>query len=299
MKASYSVTVLIVITVLASGCTNQSIDETDSKLNFEKNYKYTYLIEENYSVEESRKIANTLETRLSTIDLSTPVEVKINENNSEDLIIYTNGSEQPDRMRELIEPSGDFSASLQLERSDDEKLMLRQDYKINLELDQISIKNKNVEEGESRTIDGVNIELKGISGGEALLELNAFSKGDIQEVGRPERQTGSAVDKAQYNIDILLSKQAAERVKLISQNYEARNGTLYREGKPAKLHLYVDGENFRSLELPSVFKRRLIRNPSISGGEELISVLRSGKLPSPPLQFKSSGYTSDNNQSIS
>lgn len=298
--------ILISLTVMVSGCTSQTTDVVPSTSSLDKDYKYTYSIEEDVSVEESREIAQILEKRLSIISLKTPVKVEINETNTEEIIIYTNGSEESERLRELLEPSETFLAFFKLNISDHEKLKLKGNHTVNVESNRISLDDKEIEEGDSTSIDGTEIRLRSIKDGEASLDLIAYSQDDLEGVHQSRSGvTSYGQGGYSYNIQLIVSKEASERVRDISQNYEAKKGRLYRGEKQANLHVYVDNEKLTSLRASSSFQTQLIRQPQISvsaesreevkrKGERIISILSSGNLPT-PLEYKSSGYIEDIN----
>jgi hypothetical protein len=304
----FHIFILVSLVILTSGCTSQSLEQVASSSDFEKNYRYTFLIEEDLSLTESKETAQILESRLSNVDLKSGVEVTINESNPEELYIYTNGNEDQERLRLLVAPSGSFSAFLKLKVSDGEKISIGKNYTVKVEADKVTINGKDILEGESKEIGGTEIEVEAIDGEEASLKLIGYSNEDVE--GIHSERSGLGYDGDRYRITLIVSVEAAERLKDIAQNYREKDGRLYREETPAKIHFYLDNEEISSPSISEGFQKQTIRYPTMSftgesteelrqRGEQIISALRSGNLDTPIEELKSSGYINNaSNSSI-
>lgn len=142
------------------------------------------------------------------------------------------------------------------------------------------------------TSGGYEIPLKliNVSDSTYRLKAQAFTGQDI--TGVDVNPTRSGVNcrggSCQFQFQVSLERQAAERFQAIAQNFEGggQGGNLVG----TNLILSLDNKQVSSLGVGSVFKNRVINTPSITGGgqdretaveemNQLKSVLQSGALP--------------------
>lgn len=201
-----------------------------------------------------------------------------------------------ERLRELVTRQGQFFASLSLRTTDGDTITFEDtSWTVSSSNGTITIGDSTASIGETLTLETENFEIPvkyvNETAGQHYLLARAITGQDITGVNINPTQAGvSGTPRSgyQFQFQISVTQQAAERERAIAQNFP--KGAQYLQG--TQLVLSLDDQVMSSLNVANVFKDQTVTAPSISGGanssdaaeremNEMMSYLRSGALPVP------------------
>lgn len=245
----------------------------------------------------TNQVKNVLQTRVSAFGL-TQTDIRTVRLGDDYRIQVEVADTNRTRLQQLISREGSFEARMPLPVKDERYFNLSQPHRFVKQDSTVTVDGTAYQPGDSFTLEGTRFYYINSSDTVSNLEVVAYDGEDIVQVNTGSRNAGVSGGPRgyQFQFTVTITKEAARNVLEVSRNYEpgiGRNTYLRLDsGEYAMLDLYVDEERASSLRMSSVFARKTVTTPSISGGaetasqarsemKELQAILRSGQLPAP------------------
>lgn len=252
--------------------------------------------DENGTQETAEQIADILERRISAFGL-TQTSVRTVRLGEEHMIQIEVATTNQTQIRELVSQEGQFEARMPIHVTDETEFTVQNTYSFERDNGQVTVDGQSYSPGDDFELDGTRFYYVNDTGSRANLEVVAYSGDDVQQVLTSEARVTPQGETHQFQFPVVISREAAENVRNVAQNYEVRgvgdNAYLTMpDGDYAELSLYVDGDMQSSLRMAAVFRRDVVQQPWITGGaetggearsnmKELQAILQSGRLPAP------------------
>ena len=249
----------------------------------------------------ANEIAGILEQRVSAFGL-TQTSVRTVRLGGEHMIQMEIASTNQSQLRDLVSQEGKFESRLPIPVSDTQEFSLGENtYNFQYENGQVTVAGETHDPGDQFKLDGTTFYYVNNTDSGANLHVVAYSGQDVEDVLTSDSRVTGGQGGYSFRFPVIITREAAQNVQEVSSNYPTITlqgqrdpylGELDNSGQPAKLMLYVDGQQQSSLNVGAVFKNQVITQPSINGGgetaaearedmKELQAVLQSGSLPSP------------------
>ncbi|MFQ3274965.1 MAG: preprotein translocase subunit SecD [Candidatus Nanohaloarchaea archaeon] len=251
----------------------------------------------NTSEAQANQIGTILEQRISAFGL-TQTSVRTVRLGDEYRIQVEVASTNQTELRELISQEGNFQARMPLTVADEQQFSIENTYNFQYENSVINVNNNTYQPGDEFRLDNADFIYVNNTEDAANIQVVAYDGEDVQQVLTSQSRVSQSQGGYSFNFPVVLSSEAAERVRNIAENYPTTTvggqpylGKISGTGA-AQLMLFVDGQQQSALNMASVFKTQVVTQPSINGGgetaaqaradmEELQAILQSGKLPAP------------------
>lgn len=239
---------------------------------------------------EVEQIISTLQTRINVYGLREAVFRPVyHENKAFIEVSIASGNE--DELRSLLESQGKFEAKIPLIlriRGNESSIKLKGDHKISVGNATVSIEGKEYFTGDVLVLDGIPLEVGGITKDYVNLTSTVFTGSDIKIVFfDPQRsRIENAGDFYRWSFAVQLSKEGAEKFAMITGNLGIVPGGYL----DSPIVLYLDGNFIDALSISSDLRGKVVTEVSISGAApdvqqaavsraRIQSILRSGALP--------------------
>lgn len=234
--------------------------------------------------ETAKQVKDTLQRRIGFFGLREAVFRTITAGNTT-LIEISMAGGSPQELEDLLETQGTFEAKINFLTRE---LNLKTEHGIIISNNTFLVDGKNVNVGESFTLDGITFRLNEISLNRINITADVFTGDDIKTVFfDPQRSRIDNVGSGyQWSFAVQISADGAERFAQVTKNMQLGSaGSL-----AGSIELYLDGDLLDTLSISSNLRGQAATEVSISGGadtmEEAIAersrlqaILRSGALP--------------------
>lgn len=265
-------------------------------LDLEGGVRVLLSIEDEEADEElAENIRNILETRVNAFGL-TQADVRTVRLADEFLIQVQVADTNETQLRNLLEREGSFQSRMPLpvHEGEERQFELHETYTFEKVEGGVRVDGETYSEGDIWELDGTEFNFRNDTEDTAHIEVVAYTGQDVQSVLESDSLVRQQGDGYTFRFPVVISREAAENVQRVSQNYEvipsAQGSHLGIDGDYAMLALYVDGQQMSELRVAGSFRRDIITQPSITGSgataeearanmNELISILQSGQLP--------------------
>jgi preprotein translocase subunit SecD len=248
-----------------------------------------------------QSLKTTLENRMSQVNADTTTSLYSNKITGEQYVQVEMPGANQTQLTRLLTRQGKFEASFSARVNPGDTIQIGDEtFPVGGTDDEITIDGKTLTKNRSTTLfaDKHEVPVKLVNRTETahLIYMQAFTGEDVKGVDidtQSSRINQQGPNSYQFQFQVLISQDAAERFNAIAQNFGS-DGSVGTGGTlpGTQLVLQLDGEQVSSLNVRTVFRDQVIDKPLITGGgnslqearqekERLKTLLRSGSLPVP------------------